>query len=202
MFKAGEYKLELDDMRAAKNNTKVYKTANGSGVIKFDLFAGSAINEIKKNIGEIKDCDRIIIDLRDNPGGLVNSAKKFANMFLDGGNVIYTAESRSKSKTVKSSGKAILRPQKIIILQNEGTASAAELFTNALKENLNNVVIIGEQSYGKGIGQSEYMLPDRYAFKYTSVRMKTPKGNSINGVGISPDIEYKGKDIMQLAESA
>lgn len=200
LFKAGEYGEELREMRAAKDRTTVRKTENGTGVISFDLFAGSAIRKIKKEADVIKDCDKIIIDLRNNPGGLVNSAKSLSNMFLDGGKVIYTAENRRGEKTVKSSGKAVLKPKKIIILQNGGTASAAELFIMSLKENLDNVTVIGEQSYGKGIGQSEFMLPDRYAFKYTSVRMKTPSGGSINGVGITPDIEYTGDDIMAFAE--
>ena len=200
LFKRGEFKGELEEMENLGGGTKVEKTADGKGVINFTLFTPRAFKNLKNDMDTLKTCDTIIIDLRGNTGGLVSTAEKFASLFLDKGDIIYSCEEKNKTKTVKNKKEPLLAPSKIIILQDEWTASASEIFIMALKENLDNVTVIGTKSYGKGVGQNEYFLADGYAFKFTAMRLLTPSGGSINGKGIVPDIEYDGEDILSFAK--
>ncbi len=200
LFAAGTYKNEVKDFKNAHKTTEILAEGK-TGTVSFNIFADSAINKIKKEKDKLTNCDKIIIDLRNNTGGDVKSAVELADMFLDKGKVVYGMESKKKYKTIKSRGSAVLTPQKIIILQNKWTASSAELFIMALKENLDNVTVVGTTSYGKGVAQSEYPLPGGYAFKFTSARLKTPSGGSIHGTGIKPDITYDKDDILEYAKS-
>lgn len=202
LFKQGEYHSELKEMENEGEKTKVTTTEKGSGVITFSLFTDSAVKNVKENADTLRNCSTIIIDLRDNTGGKLNCAKEFAEMFLDEGQIIYGTHTKKCDKTIKSNTSALFKPEKIVILQNGYTASASEVFIMALKDNLDNVVIIGETSFGKGIGQNEYRLMGGYAFKLTSIRMKTPSGKSIHESGILPDVEYnEDKDIIEFAEN-
>ena len=201
LYKMGEFGAELKEMNSIGNATKVEKEETGPGVISFTLFSSKALKNVRKDMDTLKQCDSIIIDLRGNTGGMVNTAKAFASMFLDKGDVIYSYATKHKYHTVKNNKDPVLSPKKIIILQDEWTASASELFIMSLKENLDNVVVIGTRSYGKGIGQNEYFLADGYAFKFTAMKLFTPSGANINGKGITPDIEYDKDDILEYAKS-
>ena len=200
LFKRGEFKGQLKEMEHIGSSTKVEKTDSGKGLITFTLFSPRALKNVKNDIDTLKNCDTIIIDLRDNTGGMVSTAEKFASLFLNKGDTIYSFAEKNKFKTIKNKKDPLLTPSKIIILQNEWTASASELFIMALKENLDNVTVIGTKSYGKGFGQNEYFLADGYGFKFTAMKLVTPLGSDINGKGITPDIEYNGGDILAFAD--
>ena len=200
LFGRGEFKGELKEMEKLGSDTKVEKTADGKAVIDFTLFTPRAFKNVKKDIDTLETCDTVMIDLRGNTGGMVSTAEKFASLFLNKGDIIYSCEEKNRKKTVRNKKQPQLTPTKIIILQDEWTASASELFIMALKENLDNVTVVGTKSYGKGVGQNEYFLADGYGFKFTAMRILTPSGGSINGKGITPDIEYSGEDMLAFAE--
>ncbi|MBQ9519261.1 MAG: hypothetical protein IJR59_05145 [Firmicutes bacterium] len=195
LFKSGEFTGELSEMEDIGGDTSVQKSENGCGTINFTLFTPSAFKNVKKQLDTLKTCNTIVIDLRQNTGGMVNTAKKFASLFLDKDDTVYSYATKKKYRTVKNKKDPVLSPDRIIILQDEMTASASELFIMALKENLDNVTVVGTTSYGKGIGQNEYFLADGYAFKFTAIKLFTPSGASINGKGITPDLEYSGDEL-------
>ena len=197
LYKRGAFKSGLDDMEDIGSDTKAKKDETGRGIISFTLFTPKALENVKKDLKTLKECDTIIIDLRGNTGGMVSTAEKFASMFIDKGDTIYSYATKKKYHIVKNKKDPVLSPQKIFILQDEWTASASELFIMALKENLDNVTIVGTKSYGKGIGQNEYFLADGYGFKFTAMKLFTPSGASINKTGITPDIEYDKDDIFE-----
>ena len=200
LFKRGEFSGELKDMENIGKDTRVEKDENGNGLITFTLFTSAAMKNIKRNIKTLDGCDKIIIDLRGNTGGMVGTAEKMASLFIGKGDTIYSYATKKKYRIVKNKKDPVLSPKSIIILQDKYTASASELFIMALKENLDNVTVIGTQSYGKGIGQNEYYLADGYAFKFTAMKMFTPSGASINGTGIAPDIKYDKEDMLEYAK--
>lgn len=156
---------------------------------------------VTDNTDNLKGYKNIIINLQNNSGGSLNDTYKIANLFLGEKYIIAEEETRSSftSKTAQSKGNAILEYEKIIFLQNAGTASASEVLITALSENLENVTTMGETSYGKAIGQYTISLKKGYAVKATTMNLKTPEGNSIHKIGIIPDILYNKEDIIDFA---
>ncbi|MDR2899415.1 MAG: S41 family peptidase [Clostridiales bacterium] len=142
--------------------------------------------------------ENLVFDLRTNPGGKLNDMYKIADLFLEEGQTIAFEDTRHAvtSSTLKAKGTKELEYDEIIFLQDSQTASACEGLIMALKENLDNVTIIGETSFGKGIGQYTMPLKGGFAVKATVMRSLTPHGNSIHQKGITPDIEYTGDDIL------
>ena len=136
-----------------------------------------------------KGMKRLIIDLRNNPGGLVDEAAAIANMFIEDGNVIvYTMDKKGKRVDYPATGEAADIP--IVILANGGSASASEILTGALKD-YGVGYLIGEKTYGKGIVQSVYDLSDDSILSVTVARYYTPNGVCIHGEGIEPDETIK-----------
>jgi len=151
---------------------------------------------IEKNKEILKNYKNIIIDLRSNHGGELDALYKMCELFLDKGMIIGSEKARSNffSKIVKAKTDRYFDFENIVCLENAETASAAEGFIMALKENLGNVTIVGEKSFGKGIGQVTIPLKGGFAVKATVITIETPNGGSIHEKGIEPDIEYKEKD--------
>ena len=129
----------------------------------------------------------LIIDLRNNGGGTTNSAYLVANFFLETGDTIVNIEKKDGSVIrMNASDQTRKYDLPVVVLVNEGTASASEILTGALKDN-DRAVVIGETTFGKGVMQD--VLPwDGGAIHFTSARYKTPGGNDINETGITPDI--------------
>jgi carboxyl-terminal processing protease len=135
----------------------------------------------------------LVIDLRNNPGGLLNVAADAADEFFDKGQLLVYTESRHPEQNLKfkAKTKATINPDvPIVVLVNAGSASASEIVAGALKDT-HRAVIMGEKSFGKGSVQSIIPLSDGSALRLTTAKYLTPAGNSINGVGIQPDIEVK-----------
>jgi len=149
----------------------------------------------------LAEYDNIIIDLQGNSGGTLNDMYKIADLFLEKNQLIGAENTRFKltSRQAEASGKKQLEYDNIIILQNASTASACEGLTMALKENLDNVTIIGDTSFGKGIGQFTMPLKSGFAVKATVMRITTPSGSSIHEIGIEPDFVYTDEDIVEYA---
>lgn len=156
---------------------------------------------VEENILELQKYKNIVIDLRTNYGGELLDLYKIENLFLEKGSIIGYETTRLPIFTKKIVAKKdkVFDFKNIVILQSESTASAAEGFIMALKENLTNVVTIGTTTFGKGIGQVVIPLTNGFAVKATVLTVETPNHNSIHKVGITPDIEYIKDDILDRA---
>lgn len=156
---------------------------------------------VMENLERLKHYPYLIIDLRNNYGGDIDAMSHISDVFLPKGKIIATDRMRLFDRVLKARSNEMLRYEKIIILQNKNTASASENLIAALKENLDNVTLIGETTFGKGIGQFTLPLKRGFAVKATVLLWYTPTGKNIHGKGIAPDITYTGGDMLQLALS-
>ncbi|MGI6669846.1 MAG: S41 family peptidase [Acetivibrionales bacterium] len=154
---------------------------------------------MEKNMEKLNSRQNIIIDLRDNRGGDIAVMADISGMFLPKKSLIATDRLRWMEQVYRSKRDQPLKYDKIIILQNNNTASSSENMIAALNDNLDNVELIGTKTFGKGIGQFTLPLRHGYAVKATILEWYTPKGVNIHGNGIEPDIEYTGEDILQFA---
>ena len=138
---------------------------------------------------EEKGVEGIIFDVRSNPGGLLNETVEITDMFIDDG-MIYSALYRDGTNVVKEASSGVITDLPILILQDSYSASGAELFAAALKEN-DRAIIIGETSYGKGSVNNAFPLSNGGALYTTIARWFTPDGNLIEKEGIAPDVEIR-----------
>lgn len=162
-------------------------------------FSKYSLDMVKSNMDLLASHKNIIIDLRDNGGGLVDVMSKISSYFLPKNAVIAQTRYRNKTTVTKSRNKQTLQYDHIYILQNGSTASASENMIAALMDNLDNVTLIGETTFGKGIGQLTIPLKDGYAVKATTLLWTSPKGEDIHQKGIEPDIEYTESDMLEYA---
>ncbi len=173
--------------------TKVYD--NQIAYIRIATFQERTVEELKKSLREVTakatPLAGIVLDLRNNPGGLLNQSVEVSDLFLKSG-VIVSTRGRSQgmeSKAVaKNDGDEPTCP--IVVLVNEGTASAAEIVSGALQDN-GRAVILGAQTFGKGSVQTVIPMEGGAALKLTTAKYYTPKGRSIQAEGITPDILVK-----------
>lgn len=174
---------------------------NKIGYIKIDTFANTTATQLRNELNKMnKNIKSIIIDLRDNGGGYLTSAFEICDMFVDKGTNIYQVKDRSNKVQIYKAQKGIYRKfDNIVVLINGNTASASEIFTLCLKENL-NAKIVGTKSFGKGTVQETDILENGAMIKYTSAYWLSPKGNTINEIGIKPDIEEK--DVNKQLDAA
>lgn len=134
----------------------------------------------------------VILDLRNNPGGYLESAVNMASLMLPRGKTVVMEEDRSGKRKSEYAGSGdILSGVPTIVLINEGSASASEILAGALRENRENVTLVGIKSYGKGSVQELIPLDQGSAVKITVARWLTPKGNQINEKGIEPDVKVE-----------
>lgn len=141
----------------------------------------------------------IILDLRNNPGGLVDQSADIAGWFLDRGELILTEQDKNGEKTeIRSNGPSNFTPFPLVVLINEGSASASEILAGALKDD-RKALIIGETSFGKGTVQKIVDFEDGSSLKVTIAKWFTPSGERIQDTGIKPDIEVEltGDDYEQ-----
>ena len=144
-----------------------------------------------------KDLRGMIIDLRDNPGGLLDQAIKISDLFLDSG-VIVSIKGRAKKNTqiFRAYPNEIQRDYPIVVLINGGSASASEIVAGALQDH-HRALILGTPSFGKGSVQTVRPLKEGFGIKYTIARYYTPSGRSIQAKGIVPDIEVSQGTVVK-----
>ena len=171
---------------------------NNIGYIRLTSFNENSSEQIKKKIDKLKkniDLKGYILDLRNNPGGLLSQAIKISDFFLENGEIVST-KSRKISENRKWFAKKgdITGGKTLIVLINYGSASASEIVAGALKDH-KRAIILGENSYGKGSVQSIIPLQNKGAIRLTIAKYYLPSGKSISEVGVTPDIEViEGSD--------
>ncbi len=162
------------------------------GYIRLTSFNDNSSEQIEKKIKKLKknkNLNSFILDLRNNPGGLLSQAIKITDFFLENGEIVST-KSRKKSENRKWFAKKgdITGGKTLLVLINYGSASASEIVAGALKDH-KRAIIVGENSYGKGSVQSIIPLKNRGAIRLTVAKYYLPSGKSISEVGVRPDIE-------------
>ena len=165
---------------------------NSVGYLRLNAFNENSSDQIKNKLKAIKKNKNIksyILDLRNNPGGLLSQAIKISDFFLNEGEIVST-KSRNKSENKKFFARKgdVIDGKTLIVLINYGSASASEIVAGALKDH-KRAIIIGEQSYGKGSVQSIIPLKNKGAIRLTISKYYLPSGKSISEVGVVPDIE-------------
>ena len=166
----------------------------GIGYLRLTSFNENSGKQIKKKIKEFnnkKDLKGYILDLRNNPGGLLSQAIKIADFFLEDGEIVST-KGRKKSENRKFFAKKgdLTNGMTLIVLINYGSASASEIVAGALKDH-KRAILVGEHSYGKGSVQSVIPLKNKGAIRLTISKYYLPSGKSISEVGVTPDIEIE-----------
>lgn len=171
--------------------TVSWKLLDGkTAYIQLFVFNRNVDDDFKKIAKEIVNskADRIILDLRNNPGGLLDSSVSIASYFLNPNQlVIQEKYANGKNDEFRTSNNGQLKNYPLVIITNKGSASASEILAGAIKDN-RGVIIVGEKSFGKGVVQEVDELPGRASVKITIAKWFTPKGTSINDNGIEPDI--------------
>ncbi len=179
---------------------RIYTKDSTIGVIRISSFYAETPNEVKAALDDLKKqgCTKFVFDLRNNGGGELNSILSTLDYLLPEGKLAHIHYSTGKN--ISYSSKAPFLDNSVAVLVNENTASAAELFAAALrdyaKEGKFDAVLVGTTTYGKGVFQSFYALPDGSAFKFTVGRYDPPSGVNYDGVGVVPDV------IVDLSEEA
>ena len=172
-------------------------TARHLGYIRLLGFARGAGRQLRSEVRELTErgAEGIVLDLRDNGGGLFSEGIDVASVFIDEGKIVtYKARSQPE-KVYEARGEAFERIP-LVVLVNEGTASASEIVAGALQDR-DRAVVVGEETYGKGSVQEVFPLSDASALKLTTGAYFTPSGRNISGSGIEPDVEVDSSRIAQ-----
>ncbi|MGB2630095.1 MAG: S41 family peptidase [Candidatus Omnitrophota bacterium] len=169
------------------------------GYVKLVEFQERTADDLKKTVEKFKKdgVRSIIIDLRNNPGGLLDSAVYTADLFLKPGDMIVYTEGRDPEKRLefKADKKTVFADLNLVILVNKGTASAAEILAGAIKDNKRGL-IVGVPTFGKGSVQTVIPLKDDSALRLTTAAYYTPSGKNINEKGIEPDVHVEKKKLV------
>lgn len=163
------------------------------GYIQISTFDDGCYEEFKSEAQKLinKNIKSLIIDLRNNGGGIVDEATNIADTMLEKESTILITKGKNIDEKITKASKEKMINMPIVLLVNENTASASEILAGALKDNLENVKIIGKTTFGKGVIQTVFTLTDGSGLKLTTNEYYTPNHNAINKVGIKPDIEVE-----------
>lgn len=160
---------------------------SGIGYLRISSFDEQTGRDFKRHMDELieQGTEKLVLDLRNNPGGLLNQANYIADLLLDEGIIVYT-ENRHGYRREEKSDKSMYDVE-LVVLINEGSASASEILAGAIQDHQRGL-ILGTTSFGKGLVQELQRMPDGTGFKYTVSQYFTPEGRNIHDVGIEPDI--------------
>lgn len=163
------------------------------GYIKITSFSEHTNKEFETALSTLKENDikGLVIDVRDNPGGLLDVCKDIADSLIGEGTIVYTKDNKGNTEYLKSDKEKLGLP--IVVLTNEGSASASEILTGAIIDNKAGISV-GTTTFGKGLVQSVRELKDGTGYKLTTAQYFTPSGEYINGKGIKPTIEEKDEE--------
>lgn len=165
------------------------------GYIELLAFDEGATTKFKEELEELKkkNITSLIIDLRDNGGGLVTEAVSLSEVFVPMGKTILKSYDKNEKEKITKSASVSTEKMNVVVLVNENSASATEIFAAAMQDNKTGT-IVGTTTFGKGVMQEVQPLKIGGAIKITIEEFKTPNGNNIHGVGIKPDIEVENDD--------
>ncbi len=157
------------------------------GYLHLSQFSANAAEEIQKAIEELeaKGAEGYILDLRNNPGGLLQAGIEIAQMWLDSGAIVYTVNRQGVMGSFDASGEPLTKDP-LVVLVNQGSASASEILAGALQDN-GRALLVGEQTFGKGLIQSLFQLDDGSGLAITVAKYETPNHKDIHKLGIAPD---------------
>ena len=191
--KAGRRKRTVS-LQRNNNHPQLIEThlVDGIAVIKLPAFQDNSREKLLESlVGLEAPVSGILLDVRDNPGGVLTSAVKVASLFMSNTAVVKIKGRQGEPKTLSTEGSAPLEPLPVVILQNRYSASAAEVLASSLQAQ-NRATIVGEVSYGKGSVQSVIPLNDEQAIKLTVAHYLTAAGKKIDGIGVNPDTALIG----------
>lgn len=162
----------------------------GTGYVRLTLFSGRTDKELRQALNELEEqgMTRLVLDLRGNGGGLLNTAVDVATEFLSGGTVLVQVEKGGKEEIYKAGSGGRFTDGKLVVLVDGGTASASEIVAGALQDR-GRAVLVGEKTYGKGSVQQVFDLSDGSSVHITYADWLTPNRRQITGVGLEPDFE-------------
>ncbi len=174
---------------------RMVKDQPDMGYIKITRFTERTPQELKEAIADLRDqgMARLVLDLRDNGGGLLTEAIQVAGQFLDKGVVLYERRRNAEEKPYPVQESGVVRDVPLAVLINGGTASAAEIVAGALQD-YERGPLIGERTFGKGSVQLIYDLSDGSSLHVTAAQWLTPNRHQINGQGLAPDVEVQLTD--------
>ncbi|MEK7088904.1 MAG: S41 family peptidase [Patescibacteria group bacterium] len=200
-----EIKIMRDTINIPTLDTELRK--DGIFVIKLYSFSANSVGLFRNAIKEFftSQSDKLLLDLRGNPGGYLDAAVDMSSWFLEGGKTVVTEDygNNSKPKAYRSQGYNIFTDKlKFVILIDGGSASASEIFAGAMQD-YKKALLIGEKSYGKGSVQEVVKVTQNTILKITVAKWLTPNGNSISEKGLTPDYEvpFTKKDIEAKRDS-
>jgi len=165
------------------------------GYVRLNQFSANAAKEIAHGVNDLEKqgAEAYILDLRNNPGGLLQAGIEIARMWLDDGTIVYTVNRQGALGSFDSNSE-ILTSDPLVVLVNQGTASASEILAGALQDN-ERALLVGEKTFGKGLIQSLFELPDGAGLAVTVAKYETPNHTDINKLGIIPDDVVSQKPI-------
>ncbi|KAB3533542.1 S41 family peptidase [Alkaliphilus serpentinus] len=183
-----ELNITREEIRLKTVRSEVLE--NDIGYIRLTAFDEETANDFRQHLTDLdeKNIQGLIVDLRNNPGGLLTTCIEIADMLLGDQVIVYTEDRHGVRKVEKSDKEKVDYP--LVLLVNEGSASASEILAGAVKDGEAGT-IIGTTTFGKGLVQQFKPLSDGTGFKFTVSQYYTPDGNYIHGTGIDPDIEVK-----------
>lgn len=180
-----EVNIKREEIRL--KSVKASVIDNNIGYIKILSFDDLTYEDFKEELKSLQKqkVKGIVLDLRNNPGGLLDVCAEITDEFLDEGDIVYTETRNGEREYLKSNKKSIDLP--LVLLVNEGSASASEILAGAIKDRERGV-LVGTKTFGKGIVQRIFKLADGSGYKLTVSEYFTPNGTNIHGIGITPDV--------------
>lgn len=195
-----EFELKREEIELKYVKHKMLE--DNLGYLRLTQFGTDVNKDLEKALDDLKNkgMKALIFDLRSNPGGELTQAIKVASLFLEKGKVVSTRPKKGEEIFYSREGK-YFGSFPLVILINGGSASASEIVAGALKDH-KRAILVGEKSFGKGSVQTLLPLPDGDGIKITTAKYYTPKGISINGTGIEPDVKVEDKDYYLISEGS
>jgi Periplasmic protease len=198
------FKVEIVRDIIKVKSVKTKELENGKiGYIRLTQFQENSADEFEKALKQFKNKEGIIIDLRNNPGGLLTSAVSIASMLLPKGKLIVYTQGRdpkNKEEFYSESDPIVPKDVPMAVIVNKGSASASEILTGALKDH-KRAIIVGDTTFGKASVQTLIPLQDGSGIKLTVAHYYTPNGNLIMNKGITPDIIVKMTEEEEMAKA-
>ena len=185
-----KFTITRDNIKVREISSSIMENV---GYIRLRAFNQQSSKQLRKKIKDLskKNLDGYILDLRNNPGGLLSQAIKITDAFLDGGEIVSTRGRDKKDIKIYTAKKGdILKRKPLIVLINRGSASASEIVSGALKDH-KRAILLGEKTFGKGSVQSIIPLKKNGALRLTIAKYYLPSGQSISEIGVEPDILIK-----------